>query len=508
MRVTTVVLLCAFVACKPPAPKPVGKPTAPELDVDEEWTDPTTSLPLRTADPKLRQAALTNPRASVIAIRGATILTAAGREIRGGTIVLSGGAITALGPDASVAIPAGARVVDGTGRFVTPGVIDAHSHIGVYAAPSSRAHDDGNESTAPTTAQARAEYAYWPQDPQIARAAAGGVTTALILPGSANLIGGEGFTVAMRPGRVPSEIAFPGAPHTLKMACGENPKRVYGDKSGPKTRMGEYAMFRAAFYKARTYAAKQAAYARARALWLEKRDRAAELDAKRVPGQPAVKVEAAPEEPGVELENETLARVLSGATLVQIHCYRASDMAQMLAIADELGFSIRSFHHALEAYKIRDVLVAKNVAINTWADWWGFKLEAFDGIPENAALFTEMGGRATIHSDSAIGIQRLNQEASKALASGRAAGVTITDEQALRWITANPAWVLGIDDVTGTLEVGKRADVALWSAHPFSVYARADLVIAGGDVTFDRTKGLGPADFELGHTSIDPGRTP
>jgi len=511
MRVTTFVLVLSTltVACKPRSPKPVAKPTAPELDVEESWTDPTTALPLRSkGDAKMRQAAVVNPRAPVIAIRGATILTAAGTEIKGGTIVLSGGAITAIGADASVAIPAGARIVDGTNKFVTPGVIDAHSHIGVYSAPSSRAHDDGNESTGPTTPQARAEYAYWPQDPQIARAAAGGVTTALILPGSANLIGGEGFTVAMRAGRTPSEIAFPGAPHTLKMACGENPKRVYGEKSGPKTRMGEYAMFRSAFYKARAYAAKQAAYDRARALWVKKRDRAAELDANRKPGQPKVKVEAAPDEPGVELENETLARVLAGATLVQVHCYKASDMAQMMAIADELGFSIRSFHHALEAYKIRDVLTAKNIAINTWADWWGFKLEAFDGIPENAALFTEMGGRATIHSDSAIGIQRLNQEASKALASGRSAGVTISDEQALRWITANPAWVLGIDDVTGTLEVGKRADVAVWSAHPFSVYARAELVVSGGDVTYDRTKGLPPSDFELGHTTLDAGRAP
>jgi imidazolonepropionase-like amidohydrolase len=513
MRVTTCVLvaiaLSLWPACKPRTSKPVAKPTAPELDVDEGWVDPMTALPLRSqGDAKMRQAALSNPRAPVIAIRGATILTAAGKNIQSGTIVLSDGAITAIGPDASVSIPAGARIVDGANKFVTPGVIDAHSHIGVYSAPASRAHDDGNESSAPTTPQARAEYAYWPQDPQIARASAGGVTTALILPGSANLIGGEGFTVAMRPGRIQSEVAFPGAPHTLKMACGENPKRVYGDKSGPKTRMGEYAMFRAAFYKARAYAAKQSAYDRARALWIKKRDRAAELDAKRKPGQPKVKVEAAPEEPAVELENETLARVLSGATLVQVHCYKASDMSQMIAIADELGFSIRSFHHALEAYKVRDVLAAKNIAINTWADWWGFKLEAFDGIPENAALVTEIGGRATIHSDSAIGIQRLNQEAAKALASGRAAGIQISDEQALRWITVNPAWVLGIDDVTGTLEVGKRADVALWSGHPFSVYTRAELTISGGDVIFDRTKGLSPSDFELGHTTIDAGRTP
>jgi imidazolonepropionase-like amidohydrolase len=179
----------------------------------------------------------------------------------------------------------------------------------------------------------------------------------------------------------------------------------------------------------------------------------------------------------------------------------------MVAIADEMGFSIRSFHHALEAYKVRDLLVRKGIAINTWSDWWGFKLEAFDGIQENAALFTEQGGRVTIHSDSAIGIQRLNQDAGKAMTSGRAVGIAITEDQALRWVTANPAWVLGIDQVTGTLEVGKRADVVMWNVSPFSVYSRAELTIAGGEVTFDRTKGLLPADFELGHTTTDGGMT-
>jgi imidazolonepropionase-like amidohydrolase len=187
---------------------------------------------------------------------------------------------------------------------------------------------------------------------------------------------------------------------------------------------------------------------------------------------------------------------------VQIHCYKASDIAEMVAIADEFGFKIRSFHHALEAYKVRDLLVAKDIAINTWSDWWGFKLEAYDGIPENAALFFEQGGRPTIHSDSALGIQRLNQDAAKAMTAGRAIGIEITDEAALRWITANAAWVLGIDDVTGTLEVGKRADVALWSGSPLSVYSRAELVIAGGLVSYERSQGLSPSDFELGTTSI------
>ncbi len=404
-------------------------------------------------------------------------------------------------------MPNNAKVFDGTGKVVTPGIIDAHSHIGVYSAPAGTGHSDGNETSGPVTAQARAQYGYWPQDPQIARAAQGGVTTALILPGSANLIGGEGFIVAMRQGRTSDEVAFPGAPSTMKMACGENPKRSHGDKGGPKTRMGSYAAFRTAFHEANAYLAKLNGYARSRALWLRKKQRAAELDAKVPAGKPKVKVEAAPEPPAVDAKLEALAAILRGETLVQIHCYKASDIGEMLAIADEFGFKIRSFHHALEAYKVRDVLVERNIAINTWADWWGFKLEAFDGIPENAALFTQQGGRVTIHSDSAIGIQRLHQEAAKAMTAGRAAGIPISDEQALRWVTANPAWVLGIDDVTGTLEVGKRADVVMWSGSPFSVYSRTELVVAGGDITFERAKGLSPSDFELGQSAIDGGRT-
>ena len=149
---------------------------------------------------------------------------------------------------------------------------------------------------------------------------------------------------------------------------------------------------------------------------------------------------------------------------------------------------------------------ATGIAINTWSDWWGFKLEAFDGIPENTALVTQQGGRATIHSDSPIGIQRLNQDAAKAMAAGRAAGIAISDDQALRWVTANPAWVLGIDDVTGTLEPGKRADVVVWSGSPFSVYSRTELVVAGGQVTYDRGAGATPSDFELGNAAMERAR--
>src|SRR5690606_4796602 len=238
--------------------------TAPWVDPEDHWVKGT------PAERRPLSDALSDPTAPTIVIRGATIMTATGKRFDSGTIVLEKGAIKYVGAG-DAPVPAGAIVVDGKGKFVTPGIIDAHSHMGVYPAPNARAHGDGNEAVGPVTAHARAEYGYWPQDPQLARAVAGGVTTALILPGSANLVGGRGFTVTMRPARTAAEAAFPGAPATVKMACGENPKRVYGEKGGPQTRMAEYAAFRTAFTEAATYAAKRAAYVKAREVWETKR---------------------------------------------------------------------------------------------------------------------------------------------------------------------------------------------------------------------------------------------
>jgi imidazolonepropionase-like amidohydrolase len=470
-----------------------GKVATPHVDTGR-WIDPADDLPAAPADAELVDPTV-NPAARPIAIVGATVLTAAGQRFDDGTVVASGGRLLYIG-DGSAAIPEDAVRIDGRGKFVTPGIIDAHSHLGVYASPATDATADGNEMTAAVTAQARAEYGFWPQDPGITRARAGGVTAALILPGSANLIGGRGFTVAMRTGRTTDDVRFPSAPPTLKMACGENPKRVYGDKGGPKTRMAEYAAFRAAFQAAADYRAKWTAYRRKHQAWVDKQKRA------KTAGKAAAKPEVGPEPPGRDQGLDTLAAVLDGKVLVEVHCYRADDLRQMIAVADEFGFSIRAFHHALEAYKVRDLLIAHGVAIATWADWWGYKMEMFDGIPENAALFTESGGRAVIHSDSEIGIQRLNQEAAKAMYAGRAAGIAVSDDQALRWITANPAWVLGIDRWVGTLEVGKRADLVVWSGNPFSVYSKADLVIQAGEVTYDRSQGLVPTDFELDNSAL------
>ncbi|MBI4510025.1 MAG: amidohydrolase family protein [Deltaproteobacteria bacterium] len=500
--VLPLLLAGGLVSCQkaPPAPTTPDKNESIELDIKEEdWHDPEPAFPKPRPSPQL---ATQEPAHPALVLRHATILTATGRRIEDGTIVLKSDVIAAVG-DNSTPAPPGAEEINAQGKFVTPGIIDTHSHVGVYPAPWVDANSDGNEMSEVVTPSASVVSAYWPQDPAITRASAGGVTVAQILPGSANLIGGLGLTVEMRLGRGAGDVRFPDAPPTLKMACGENPKRLHGEKGGPKTRMGELATLRAIFFEAAEHRAKLSTYKRERALWERKRARAAELDDQaKAAGKPdRVKPVPAPSPPPRDERLEVLADVLEGNTLVQLHCYRASDMLQLVALADELGFGIRSFHHALDAYKIRDVLVSHGIAVSTWADWWGFKMEALDGIPENAALFSQAGGRAVIHSDSSLGIQRLNQEAAKAMNAGRAAGIPISEDEALRWITANPAWVLGIEKVTGTLEVGKRADVVLWSGHPFSVYSRPDLVLVRGRKVFDRRVGRRPTDFEIGNSA-------
>ena len=405
-----------------------------------------------------------------VVIRNATIMTAAGQEIANGSILLRDGKIGAVG--ATVEAPADAVVVDGAGKYVTPGLIDTHSHLGVYAAPGTWAEGDGNEATNPVTAEVWAEHSFWPQDPQIPLAIAGGITIIQALPGSANLIGGRSAVLRLVPGRTVQEMKFPGAAYGLKMACGENPKRVYASR-GPSTRMGNMAGYRAAFIEAENY----------RRRW-DKWNRDRE-------GEP----------PQRNLRHETLAEVLRGNIYVQNHCYRAEEMAFMLDLAREFGFKIRSFHHAVEAYKIADLLAREGVTPSVWADWWGFKEEAMDGIHENAALVQQAGGRPVIHSDSPSGIQRLNQEAAKAMYYAQRSGIAVTRDQALRWITANAAWVLGLDSLTGTLEPGKMADVVLWSADPFSVYAKALQVYNDGWLVYDRNDPTRQprTDFELGN---------
>jgi imidazolonepropionase-like amidohydrolase len=429
---------------------------------------------------------------SAVAIVGATLLLGTGKRIENGTIVFANGKITAIG--ANVAAPAGAAVVDGKGKFVTPGLIDTHSHMGVYAAPHVIATSDGNEMTDPTTPYVFSEHAFWPQDPSIEAAVAGGVTTAQILPGSGNIIGGRAVTLKLKPKLEARAMRFDGAPNGLKMACGENPKRVYGPTNrAPMSRMGSAAKLRQSFVKAQEYRQAQQTYRNEWDAWKKKYD-----DAKAKP--------ADADDPGKEpkpidrdLGLETLADVLDGKINVHIHCYRADEMLMMLQVAKEFGFKIASFHHAVEAYKIAPVLAKEGVGASIWSDWWGFKLEAWDSVEENAAIVEASKGLPIIHSDSQIGIQRLNQDAAKAMFAGQRAGLRITEDQALTWVTRNPAHVLGIDAKTGTLENGKMADVVVWDRSPFSIYAAAQQVYSDGELVFDRSATTKRwSDFEVG----------
>jgi imidazolonepropionase-like amidohydrolase len=427
-------------------------------------------------------------------IKGATVLTGTGARIDNGTVVIAEGKISSVG-GADLAAPSGAAVIEARGKWVTPGVIDVHSHLGDYPSPQTDSTSDGNEATAPNTSQVWAEHSVWPQDAGFTRALAGGVTTLQVLPGSANLFGGRSAILKNVPSRTVQGMKFPGAPYGLKMACGENPKRVYGEKGGPSTRMANFAGYRAAWIEAAEYKRKWEKYWDELAEWEEKngdKKKAAKKDEEN--GKE-------PEPPTRDLKLETLAAALAGDVTVNMHCYRGDEMALVLDMAKEFGYKVQTFHHAVEAYKVADLLAANGVCAAVWADWWGFKLEAYDAIRENAALVdAQENSCAIIHSDDEYGIQRLNQEAAKAMADGNRMGLKIAPERAIQWITLHPAKALRIADKTGTLEPGKMADVVLWSGDPFSVYAKAERVYVDGALLYDaKDKRRSPrTDFEIG----------
>ena len=479
MRIELVVFATVAMACAPA--RPSTSPTSPPAPTASPGQAGTTDSTTRTAPgalgPGATSTANADPFPSTYApfpsrttiIRNVTILTAAGPTIQNGAVLLQDGKIAAVG--ATVTAPADAVVIDGTGKFVTPGIIDTHSHLGVYAAPGGEALSDGNEATNPSTPQVWAEHSIWPQDPQFPRALASGVTTAQILPGSANLFGGRSAVVKMVPSRSVQGMKFPGARYGLKMACGENPKRVYQQR-GPSTRMGNVAGYRAAWIQAEQY----------RRSW-DKWNADRKGDA-----------------PHRDLAMETLAEVLRGNIFVHNHCYRADEMMQMIDIAKEFGYKVRSFHHGVEAYKIADVLAKEGISASVWSDWGGFKMEAMDGVRANLPFLHAAGVRTIVHSDDPSGMQRLTQDAAKGMAEGAKFGITISPDDAIKWMTINAAWALGIDDRTGSLETGKAADVVLWSGSPFSVYSRAEKVWVDGAMLYDRSDPTEQwrTDFELG----------
>jgi imidazolonepropionase-like amidohydrolase len=362
---------------------------------------------------------------------------------------------------ATVSAPAGATVVDATGKYVTPGIIDPHSH--------SALGDDVNEATSPITPSMMMIDAFDNRDKALYLALAGGVTSELLLHGSANMIGGQAVVIKNKFGLSKEQMLFPNAPQSIKFASGENPKRVYGTRNQlPSTRMGNFEVMRQAFEDAKVY----------RKDWDAYNDKVAKGDKDARP-------------PHRDLKLEALADILRGKLLVQIHCYRADEFLTEEAIAKEYGFKIRAFHHALEMYKVGGKIAADGTAIATFTDWYGGKYEMWDGIPWNAVMSMREGVRVALKSDSNDHIRRLNSEAGKMIHYGGA-----TEDEAIAMVTLNPAWIMGIDDKTGSLDVGKDGDVVIWNMDPLSTYARAEKVYIDGDLFFDSSlPGFGTPHF-------------
>jgi imidazolonepropionase-like amidohydrolase len=421
------------------------------------------------------------PRSDTL-IRGATVLDGAGRRLERADVLLQNGLVSAVG--AGIVPPPGVTVIEAQGRWVTPGIVDPHSHLGNFPTPFT-AEDvtgtDVNENSEPNTAHVWSQHSINVQDPGFARALAGGVTTLQIMPGSMNLFGGRSIVLRNVAAPTVQGMIFPDAPFGMKMACGENVVRAYSSTGRPPiSRMGAIAMQRMAWLEARRYLDGWQRYERGEA----------------------------PAPPDRNLKLDTLAGVLQGDIRVHVHCYRADDMAQLLDMAREFGFRITAFHHAVEAYKIADLLAREKVCLAVWPDWWGFKRELYDAIRENAAYLFHAGACVSMHSDSGLSGQWLNVEAAKSMAAGVRAGIAIAPEQAIEWLTRNPARMLGLDDRIGSLEPGKVADVVIWSGDPFSVYTHADSVFIDGALAYERND---PArrpssDLELGQPSGVPPR--
>mgnify|MGYP000397607944 FL=1 len=408
-------------------------------------------------------------------ITNATVLTGTGERLDEADVLLVNGKVQQVGKDLTATADI---TIDAQGKWVTPGIIDVHSHLGAYPSPSVESHQDGNEMTSPNTAEVWVEHSVWPQDPGFNRAREGGITSLQILPGSANLFGGRGVTLKNVPAHTMQGMKFPEAPYGLKMACGENPKRVYGRQGVlPSTRMGNMAGYRMAWAEA-------AEYKRA---W-DKYDADYEAGLN-------------PEAPVRDIKHDTLRGVLEGEVRIHNHCYKAEEMAMMIDLSKEFGYHAGTFHHGVEAYKIADLLAQNGSCAALWPDWWGFKMEAYDMVQENVAIVDAVKNScAVVHSDSDTTIQRLNQEAGKVMYRANENGFDISEQHAIKWITSNAAKSLGIDDKTGSLEAGKQGDVVIWNQSPFSVYAKAEQVFVDGAKVYDRNDSAYQAtsDFMLG----------
>ena len=396
------------------------------------------------------------PAGRLVAITNATILTASHGTIERGTIVIRDGRIAEIGTN--VQVPAGAQVIDGTGKYVMPGIIDSHAHTALEAV---------NEGSNSVTSEVRVEDVLRQDGGGIYRELAGGVTTIQVYHGSANTIGGQSSTLKLRYGLPVDSLLFQGAPLGLKFALGENVRQTnYQPQTGqprryPLTRMGVEEVLRDAFTRAQAYRREWQAYETAR--------RAVRR------GQPE------PLAPRVDLQLQPLVEVLEGRRLAHVHAYRAEEMLMMMGVARDFGFRVASFEHGLEGYKIGNELAAAGTGVSTFADFWAYKLEAWDAIPQNAALMAERGVVVSINSDSDERSRRLYQEAAKTVHYGGA-----PEEEALRMITLNAARQLGIDSRVGSIDVGKDADLAIFNGHPFAPGSRVEKTLIDGRVFFDR----------------------
>jgi len=389
---------------------------------------------------------------AVLVIRNATILTVSHGAVNQGSVLIRDGKIAEVGP--AVAIPQNASVIDASGQFVMPGIIDCHSHVAISGAV--------NEGSLAVTAMVGVEDVLDPEDVNIYRELAGGVTTANVLHGSANPIGGRSQVIKLRWGKDAKGLVFEGAKPGLKFALGENPKRSRavpgtGPARYPQTRMGVEDVIRQSFIEAKNYVQR----------WNEFNRRVSASDRTMLP-------------PRKDLGLETLAEVLRGERLAHVHAYREDEILMFLRLSDEFGFKVSTFDHALEGYKVAKELAAHGAGATVFSDWWAYKVEAYDAIPYNAALLTRKGVLVSVNSDSAEEARHLNQEAAKCMKYGG-----LNEQEALALVTLNPARQLGIDGRVGSIDVGKDADLVIYNRHPLSVYAVAQKVLIDGQEYFD-----------------------
>ena len=395
------------------------------------------------------------PAARSVLVRNATVLTVTKGTLPNTDILVQNGRIARVAQN--IAPPPGTQVIDASDKYVTPGIIDAHSHM---------MSDAINEGSLSVTSMVRITDVLNPTAPNIYRALAGGVTTINILHGSANTIGGQSATVKLKYGRPVAEMLFPGAPPGIKFALGENVTRKNStvqqgqQRRYPATRMGQEEVIRDALTRARDY----------KAAWEEHRARIARGDRTAVP-------------PRRDLELEPLVEILDGKRLVHAHSYRADEIHMLLEVAEEFGFKVRSLQHVLEGYKVAPEIAKHGAGASAFADNWSYKIEAYDAIPHNVAIMTRAGVISTVNSDSDERVRRMNIEAAKMMKYGG-----LTEEEALKTITWNAAWQLGVQDRVGSIEPGKDADLAIWNGHPFSVYSNVETTLIDGEVFFDRQR--------------------